>query len=231
MARRTRLTIPEETRDGVRRLLTLSEEEFRELDQALEEAAPTLHGGLLASAIAPKVKIDKGELNEILYTLLSLHLGHEARKASLEKFVEDVCQALQAEDDDSLKPADGNWEPFKKNLSHLLGFEHLLDITSKAFDVMSEHPNIYDNFGTRVLTDIRPIFPKNLEEPLSAAVIVHTLKISYMENNERKEFFVALDSRDVRELQELLKRAEQKAEKLNEVFAAAQLSRIGPETE
>jgi hypothetical protein len=149
----------------------------------------------------------------------------------LPEFVEDVSNILQAENQDRLKPDGGDWEPFKGRLSRLLRFEQLLGITAKAYAVMSEHSHVYRNIGTRVLTDIRPVFPNDLEEPLSAAVIVHTLKIAYLEGNTRKEFFVAMDNKDIHELRELLDRADKKAAKLRSILQATQLAYLDPEAD
>ena len=52
----------------------------------------------------------------------------------------------------------------------------------------------------------------------NAAVVVHTLKLMYHSGDEHDEFFIALDINDVRELRELLNRAEKKDQVLQARF-------------
>lgn len=231
MATTGKLRIPEGIYPGLGRLLKISDEEYREIEQSLEEATPTLSDFRLASFVAERTKLNKDDVGNIITALLSLHVGWTYSKTEKREFIERVCEALLATNKDDLRPDGGNWEPFKERLNRLLRFEQLLGITSKAYRVMSEHPHVYRNIGTRVLTDVRPVFPNNLEEPLSAAVIVHTLKIAYREGSTHKEFFVAMDNNDVHELRELLDRADKKAAKLREVLLAAQLAYLDPEAD
>jgi len=82
----------------------------------------------------------------------------------------------------------------------------------------------------RILTDVRPVFEPSAPEAAPAgAVIVHTLKISYRGDNSAKDFFVALDSEDVRQLTEQLERARSKAESLKSVLKAAEVPYIDAE--
>jgi len=103
----------------------------------------------------------------------------------------------------------------------LLSYESSLGTTSKALDVMTEHERIL--CGARVITDVRSVFADPAEKP-TAAVIVHMLKISYHQNREHKDFYVALDSSDVRKLKEILQRAELKAKSLSAVLAGTGIS-------
>jgi hypothetical protein len=69
----------------------------------------------------------------------------------------------------------------------------------------------------RILTDIRPVFGATDDPPI-AAVVVHTLRLSFFEDNESKEFFISLDAEDLRTLRDQLDRASSKAESLKEVI-------------
>ncbi len=79
------------------------------------------------------------------------------------------------------------------------------------------------------MTDIRPIFGPDPENEPESAVIVHTLKISYHEGRQIKEFFLALDPEQVDELIGVLERASLKSESLKRMLAGTDVSYIDGE--
>ena len=210
MAYVPKIKIPKAYHSGVYHLLSLSEPEYVALLQVLEKAEPSLYRGDLVSFIAPQVSIDKDALEEIVQILISFYRVKATRKVDVPEFVDDVVQSLQAEDKPELKPTDDNWGTFKTRLDCLMRLKRSLGITSKAFDVMSAHGHVYVSQGTRILTDIRPVFSDDPNSLPAAAVVVHTLKLVYHSGDEHKEFFIALDINDVHELRSLLDRAEKK---------------------
>ena len=50
-------------------------------------------------------------------------------------------------------------------------------------------------------------------------MIAHTLKLSYFEDGENKEFFIAMDANDLSDLMEQIQRANSKAASLKSVLA------------
>jgi len=63
----------------------------------------------------------------------------------------------------------------------------------------------------------------------AGALIVHTLKLEYKQGNEEKDFYIALDTNDVKKLREQLDRAEQKAESIKLMLNQAQVSYLDVE--
>lgn len=78
--------------------------------------------------------------------------------------------------------------------------------------------------GARILTDIRPLFAPDLKAAPTAALVVHTLRISYHQGSELKQFYVAMDSEDIQALKNTLDRAESKAENLHAVLDTAKIT-------
>ena len=107
----------------------------------------------------------------------------------------------------------------RRYLGKFLSTESLI-VTSKAFDVLTEHEHTVHDL--RIITDLRPIFKESsLEEPVGApvaAVITHTLKISYHRGREVAEFFLALDDQDIDLLKQLFARAEAKESSLKQIL-------------
>jgi alpha/beta superfamily hydrolase len=73
-----------------------------------------------------------------------------------------------------------------------------------------------------VVTDVRPVFPDG-PEAVRGAMIVHSLKLSYLHNNESEEFFVAMDDDDLASLQKAVSRAEAKSKTLKGVITKAEM--------
>jgi hypothetical protein len=80
---------------------------------------------------------------------------------------------------------------------------------AKAVDLRNAYERILT--GTRVLSDIRPVFPDDDEVPtiVEAAMVNHTLKISFYPGDRGLpgEIHIALDATDLRRLRDQINRA------------------------
>jgi hypothetical protein len=81
----------------------------------------------------------------------------------------------------------------------------------------------------RILTDVRPVFGNNVEEPPEATVIIHTLKLAYHRGGRLEEAFFGMDESDLQNLKEAVARAELKAKSIRAALAKAQLKVISEE--
>lgn len=106
----------------------------------------------------------------------------------------------------------------RDRLTKLLGSIKILQITAKGYDLMAEYDKVF--IGSRIITDIRPIFP-SLDASVSSvasAIIVHNLKITYQKGKSRKDIFVAMDSNDIKQLRSELDRAETKSSSVRNII-------------
>jgi len=216
------LRIPKPHQAGLAKIIALDDEAMSELYAALESTGPALFRQELAEKLGAKMsRIPPEDLQKILRSLIGIHQGRGAASASAPEFAEEICRAVEDSKTESLKLPPERREAFKQRVIKLLGYENSLGTTSKALDVMTEHERIL--CGARVITDVRSVFADPAEKP-TAAVIVHMLKISYHQDGEHKDFYVALDSIDIRKLKEILQRAELKARSLSAVLAGTGIS-------
>lgn len=93
----------------------------------------------------------------------------------------------------------------KNNLSQILKACDNLELSVKAFTLKRESVNIYQR--SKVVSDIRIIFNKEIDSKDRQAVLVHNLHITYRTNSKNKNFFVALDLNDLKEIQVQIERA------------------------
>ncbi|PLS84760.1 MAG: hypothetical protein CYG60_16215 [Actinobacteria bacterium] len=197
---------------------------------ALREVPWTFNADSLSSAIAARVDtIAASDVERIVPALLHLYSIKDVSELPASDVAEGVARGMEEETvPRRLRSSPKDRDSFQARLLELLGIDPL-DVVTKAGGLMFE--NEHSLRQARIVTDIRPVFERdNPKAAPRGAVIVHTLKISYWaDNSELKEFFVALDTKDVGDLSEQLARANAKAESLKSVLDAAQVNYIDSE--
>lgn len=225
------IRIPEEYELGVFEIRELEDGQVSALLAALESEPPTINRVELQTRVASKVgdTIPRGELDRIMEVLSSLYgLRDSMAVRDVSDFAEIICDAMDASDTEELWFEDEEERVrFKGRLVKLLSVESL-DVAARATDLMYEHEHTVHG-PMRVVTDIRPIFGPDPEDDPKGAVIVHTLKISYHEGRQVKEFFISLDSEQVNELMGTLGRANSKAESLKRTWGRTNVPHIEAE--
>ena len=180
-----KLTIPEAIQPGLKQLRDLSKSSAQELLDTLRTEKPSLRGDDYASSVAKKVtNIPPDAIKQIITSLISLYSARHYFELAKEDLASEVAKAP------ALIGTGTQQKKFEGRLVQFFDVE-AISVTSKAFDILSSHENTLTS--VRVLTDIRPIFSEDDNEPPTAAVVVHTIKISYRKNDEYREFFVAMD--------------------------------------
>lgn len=207
------LSVPKQFLQGFEKLKRLDEASLATLLAVLRSEQPALFREDFAEKAASRLpSVSAADAKEIIGTLLGFYWGRESAGLSTSDFVD----ALVAQ---HFAAGDARADLMKRYLREFLGTESLI-VTSKAFDVLTEHEHTVHDL--RIITDLRPIFKESsLEEPVSApaaAVITHTLKISYHRGREVAEFFLALDDQDIGLLKQLFERAAAKEDSLKRLL-------------
>ncbi len=215
------INVPKQDRPGLHYLLSLDAEEAEALLQALNRAQVSLHKRGLVTAITSQVPdIKQDAVTAIVDTVYSMQVAISYLDLRVDQFVDGVLESVSG-DDDFEKSGSFQLEKLKTRLQAFLRSDGAIATSAKVKDLITEHARIYTR--ARVMTDARPIFSKDGEVKPIGFVVVHTLKIEHFKDGSSKGFFVALDSDDVRSLQEVLKRAEKKAQTLSEALGEADL--------
>jgi hypothetical protein len=206
------LRIPEDSRLGLKFLLSLSDETAGALVAAIEQAEPTLRSIQFAKALQGKVHpLSFQELRLVVDTLIELYVVRETFRQSVDEFLDYLLEAMNYPGDfPDLEESE--WQKSRSFFKSLLSRYEVLGITAKAQNVLTDHEHTFSN--SRVLTDVRPIFGEDVSEHPKNAVILHMLRVHYFEAGETKAIVLALDSSDVQALMEVLQRAQQKEETL-----------------
>jgi len=207
------LNVPKNDRLALAILRELPEDAFNQLLAELERS-PTA---------VPKLSNLSADDTESVFDVIT-SLYRVRGEVPNEEFIEDLCESLFEHNDlpRAAEPA------FRERLARVLDIE-ALSIAGKAIALHAEYDNLF--CSARILTDARPVYGKNPSDPPEAMIINHTLKLDYHTgaSGHIAEFYIALGSQDIQELQQILLRAEEKAKSLGAVIAKANIRVIDPQ--
>jgi hypothetical protein len=213
-----RLFVPKPYQSAIETLLKLDRQKFSSLVSSLENL-PEIKGERLRLSSVTVRDFSKAESEEMLDMIEMLYRIWSSRgNQSLSAFVDDLSDAIAA-----FYP-NGQSEEAKTRLMTVLNIEPLA-CSSKALSVSTDHQRVF--YDAKVLSDIRFAFRPDVEAEPYGATIVHILKLVYHEDNDHKNFFVALDDEDLSLLKRIIERAERKTEKLRNRLDVASVRFLG----
>lgn len=198
----------------------MPDDTLRRLLSALDEAPLMINTDALTERLATEVEaLSQDSLEDILWALLSVYSLREEFDLTTSEAAGHITQAVRESASEDLGLTDE--DQFEERLVALLS-SGKLDLIGKASALTLEQEHFMRE--ARIVTDIRPIFGSDPANHPNGAVLVHTLRITYIDDsNQRRDFYVAMDAADVSNLQGSLKRAEQKAGSLKSMLEAAEV--------
>ena len=219
------ITIPESAYPAIRSLSQLSAEDFKTLLKALEQAKPAAaphlfwkHVAKLATTISPSI------IEIIVDELFAMHLALEVAPISTEQFAKKLSDDVFSEQKLPIDETDR--DILKDRLTKLFELKASLGLTAKALDILTDAQHLF--YTAKILTDIRPVFNEE-GKVIEAAVIVHNLLIHYGDAGDHKNFFVNMDTDDIKQLRAVLDRADQKAKTLQALLQRSEVSYLDVE--
>ena len=216
------LRVPDQHVEGIAKILSLTDESFEKLAEVLAGLPVKLYPrDLLVKAITGARGVQPDAVEVAADTILRLCINQAGSNTSTEDFVTQVIQSIGKFSAQKLPLSEQNTGTLRSRLTRILNVRSLA-ASAKATSVVIEYERSFSK--ARILSDIRPIFGTKADSPPDAAVIVHTLRIHYHQDGEHKDFFVAMDDRDVQDLLEALERAKAKSKALKETLASAKIT-------
>lgn len=201
--------IPGRYLEGFKRLASMSDDEFERLAKAAADASPSLSLHGLYHDVAERAGLPYEEANELLEAVFSA--GSIAWRDSL--------SAAELSADLASDQLEQPVERFQERLRRLL-VTPAIAVTVRAVQLIAdEHLTV----GSRVITDVRAVFPEDADEDFrpKAALVLHSLRLDYLEHGEHRTFVTYLDKSDIVKLRRALDRADRKAKSLEEALRAA----------
>jgi hypothetical protein len=204
--------IPARYQDGFRHLVAFTDDDFDRLMTALAAAQPTLRVDQLTLEVTDAAQIDADKAAAALqavYSAASLMARDDLSSTQ-------VVAALETE------PLGVDTEVFAARMGKLLGTE-ALRTSVRAVDLAVADERLMTT--ARIVTDIRPVFSPRGEQPPEpkAALLVHSLRVDYIEDGEQRTFSVMVDGEDMAMLRRVVDRATAKGEALVALIEGADL--------
>jgi hypothetical protein len=164
-----------------------------------------------------------GGLNRELGKVLASLLGRmQSDYVKPQDFVGDLVEYLSHSRQDYFSKE--ALDRLEGQLTRLLSIE-TIQLGQNASSLQQEHERLFAD--ARVVSDIRPVFSVDPDEPPSAAVIVHTLRIDYSSSNEPNgQYYFALDEDDLESLLKHLTRAKAKSKTLKSLLSKINFTEI-----
>lgn len=209
-------SIPENYQSGFKELSKLNEEDFDKLKDVLEKItfASSIDGLLVKiheSSDFDSMTIGFN-LDDIFLSISSVISFIESKDVinEIANDITNLCVEYEL-----IK--DGQQKDYLNKLEYLLSRKQIY-YSSKAEDLLNDYGNAF--VLSRVVSDIRPIFDIDLNEEIKAAMIIHNLTIHYQSDNEpfHKNITLTLSPKNIKELREILNRAEVKEINLKSVL-------------
>ena len=140
---------------------------------------------------------------------------------STEEFAKIMSDTAASAKSDKFLFSENDKATLETRLAKIFELRRSLSVTTKALDVLTSHDRVF--YTARILTDLRPVFDES-GDLIEAAVIVHNLRIHYGQDDDHRDFYVALDTRDIQSLRDVLDRADKKARSLEELLRLSGVS-------
>lgn len=207
-----RYTVPPRYVEGFKQLGNLDEDSFERLATAVEAAQPRLNAHTTWHDISERSGLSFDAIDNMLEGVLTAAaLGSRDGLAP-----ESNADALQVEG------LEGDLSAFRGRVTRLLRAD-AIRITVRALDLAVSDDRVV--LRSRVLTDVRPVFPAEHTDSDSltplATLIRHSLRLEYLEDGETRTFVASLDRIDMEKLKAALDRAAKKERGLVELINAA----------
>ncbi len=211
------IRIPPQYELGLRKIRELSSESVRELLASLEEAPLTLDDTSLSETVASKVgTVSDSDVVEIVPALLFFYSFRDVTNSSASEAAQSIADAMEESGFVGSAPDKKDRTAFVEHMMTLLSLDSLM-ATARAGRVLTEHERVFRQ--ARIFTDIRPVFEQDEpEHSPTGTVITHTLKLGYYADNEYRDFYVVLDTGDVDDLIDQLRRANEKADSIKRML-------------
>jgi plasmid replication initiation protein len=213
------LTIPEGVRPGLEQLANLDDQRTDRLLQTIGRQEPRLAFPKFVQDVEAAVGTSDMPIEPIVQSLASLCVGREETGFGVPAFASGIAHSAELSLDIERR------NRLEAILIRALELRPLI-VTSKAYALLtSSERNFYQ---ARIVTDIRPVFVDVAHTP-PAAVIVHILRLGYADAIGYHELDIALDDRDISNLQRVLTRAQTKSMTLHSLLSDGPMTALDQE--
>lgn len=208
-----RLRLGKDAQDGLLQIGRISAEAANDLCQKLAQIRPSdlIEENIrnTVSEIPSLSDLSDKERELLSEAVMGLHYARATFEGETELLPEDIVDSLRerlSATDQDINLDEEFYSCLLANLKFIFEVSSL-GVKQKALNLAFSQERLFSS--CRILTDIRPVYSDIGNEPIniSAAFVFHTLKISFTENDESKDFYMSLDADDLAKLKSSVDRA------------------------
>ncbi len=204
------LKIPQSEYVVLGKLADLSPSDFDAILQGIQESGTGIIQSDFAEKLAAKIPSSKAsDLDAMLRTVTSLYTATQRWNKTAADLASDLKDTVEMHKPKAL-PVD-KLPSLSDRLQKFFELGKIIGLRSKVMEVMTGEDHIF--CGVKLISDIRPVFHDSTDS-VSAAMVIHHLRIGYHKDGEHTEFSVAMNTDDVKAVVEAMERAEKKAKTL-----------------
>ena len=196
--------VPERIKPIISRILKLGSTDYQQLQEALESVEPALNIESLVVRVSKALPNTIKGVGEIVRALESMTHVRLRADRTIDQFVQDIVTSLETE------ASKFNTQKFFDRVSGLLRARGLV-VSARANDLQHDFDRVF--ISAKVVSDLRTVFDQAGKQ-IQGSIVVHNLNITYAQEGELKNFFVAMDRTDISKLRTVLDRADAKEEVL-----------------
>jgi len=215
--------IPREDRLLLAEMVRSSATELDQLLAALRDEGPKLKFEVLALAIATKIGRPKTKVEGYLRVLGNISQSSDRSGMGLSQFLTEIEPVITERGGtggaSGLNPiTPEQFLAFENFAKEALDLKSSFALSLKAYGLLTESERLYNR--ARVITDLRNVFLESPDEKPAAAVIVHSLRITFAKRGaaEKEDFYVEMDIQDIDDLKSALDRAALKEKEIRTHF-------------
>jgi len=196
--------IPDHFKPGFAAIINLNQDQVFDLIKVINNIPIGASPKTLIEYIKRQVSIN--DIGKIALTLSSIVSIRAAENTSNEELAQEIAESY-SEGISSPLPQSEFDDLYNKLLMLFSSFNNL-NITYKAHNLILSNDKIYRE--SKIISDIRIVFNEDIKEGNRHAVIVHKLRFKYENDDDYKEFYISLDTSDLKELKVQVERALEK---------------------
>jgi len=202
-----KITIPKEDRAPLINLFMMDPKKRNSFLEAIKDPTNVPHAGDFIKHLQRVTKANYHEADDMISALFSIYNLFDISHETIDSLTSKFMAAFKIFDDKKVKQAlPEQFNLFQEFLKKMLSLHDSLGVRAKAYRLTPEHQCLL--IRSEIYSDIRCVFrPDNPDIKPSAAVIVHSLKITCREAGKKQEIYIGLDVEDLQELNNTVDRA------------------------
>jgi len=202
-----RLSIPKDHQKTILELFSLPTDKRARIFSAIDKLTSSSNLREYATILSTEMNVDLDQGRRIVEVLVGIYSLVDVSDRGVEAVVSDISNALRELDSPLINQASPEqFKDFEGFVSRFLSMRTPLGDRAKAFRVRSQHGRIF--LRSEIYSDIRTVFQTN--DPNirpDVAVLLHSLKLTCMEDRKRRDFYITMDHRDLQQLARTVDRA------------------------